>query len=269
MHRVTGDGGLELARQVGVCGVADVAIGDGADGRGGVDDLVGCDAGHRRTQDHPGAVAAGLGGVQPDRLQPAPDLGHVLDPDPVQLHVLPVGDVGDIPTEVDRDLPDHPELLGGQRTAVDPDPQHEVLVVQLPRLQGGGLAAVDPRPALGVEAVPAEASPQVTGVDGGEAALGVDVLYPGPDVERMVVLLGLLVGVQRLAVAQSPLTLALLAARLRGRPDRRGRGRTARSGLDGGVGCHGSPRSGMRAARGQENDLADDGDARLGQQARG
>ena len=43
--------------------------------------------------------------------------------------------------------------------------------------------------------------------------MGVDVLDPGPDVERVVVLLGLLVGVQRLAVAERPLTLAALAAR--------------------------------------------------------
>ena len=42
-------------------------------------------------------VAAGLGGGQADGLQPVPDLRHVLDPDPVQLDVLPVGDVGAVP----------------------------------------------------------------------------------------------------------------------------------------------------------------------------
>ena len=108
---------------------------------------------------------------------------------------------------------DHPQLLGGQRAAVDADPEHEVLVVELVRLEGGGLAAVDAGLALGVEAVPAEPAAQVARVDGGEAALGVDVLDPGPDVERVVVLLGLLVGVQRLAVAERPLALALLARR--------------------------------------------------------
>ena len=213
VHRVAGDRRLELAGQIGICRVADIAIGDGADGWGGIDDLVGRDAGHRRSEDHPWAIAAGLGGVQADCLEPAPDLRHVLDPDPVQLNVLPVGDVGEIPSEVDRDLPDHPELLSSQRAAVDADPQHEVLVVKLPRLQGGSLAAVDPGPALGIKAVPAEPSAKVPWIDGCEAALGVDVLYSGPNVKRMVVLLGLLVGVQRFAVAQRPLALTLLAAR--------------------------------------------------------
>ena len=146
--------------------------------------------------------------LEPDGLQPAPDLRDVLDPDPVQLHVLPVGDVGGVAREVDRDLADHPQLLGGQGAAVDADPEHEVLVVELVRLERGGLAAVDAGLALGVEAVPAEASAQVARVDRGEAAVGVDVLDPRPHVQRVVVLLGLLVRVQRLAVAERPLALA-------------------------------------------------------------
>jgi hypothetical protein len=87
---VAGDRTLELARQVRDVGVADEPLDDLIDHRRGVDDLVGGDAGHGGAQHHPGAVAAGLGGDQPDRLEPAPDLGHVFDPDPVQLHVLPV-----------------------------------------------------------------------------------------------------------------------------------------------------------------------------------
>ena len=208
LQRVTGDGGLELARQVGVLRVADVALDDVGDGRRRVDDLVGGDAGDRGAEDDPRAVTAGLGGGQADSLQPAPDLRHVLDPDPVQLDVLPVGDVGGVPAEVHADLADHPQLLAGQRAAVDPDAEHEVLVVQLVRLEGGGLAAVDARLALGVEPVPAEPTAQVTRVDAGEAALGVDVLDPGADVERVVVLLGLLVGVEGFAVAEGPLAFA-------------------------------------------------------------
>ena len=103
------------------------------------------------------------------------------------------------------------QLLGGQLAAVDADPEHEVLVVELPRLEDRGAAAVDAGPALGVEAPPAEAVAQVGGVDRGEAAVGVDVLDAGPDVERVVVLLGLLVGVERLAEAERPLALAALA----------------------------------------------------------
>ena len=65
--------------------------------------------------------------------------------------------------------------------------------------------------ALGVEAPPAHPAAQVGGVDRVEAALGVDVLDPGADVEPVVVLLGALVRVQRLAVAELPLALAALA----------------------------------------------------------
>ena len=141
-----------------------------------------------------------------------------------------------------RDLADDPQLLGGQGAAVDPDPQHEVLVVQLLRLQGGGLAAVDPGLALGVEAPPAEPAAQVAGVDGGEAAVGVDVLDPGPDVERVVVLLGLLVRVERLAVAERPLTLAAACGRRGARAGARAWG--SGSGSVGELGGHVRPRSG-------------------------
>ena len=67
--------------------------------------------------------------------------------------------------------------------------------------------------ALGVEAPPAEPAAQVGRVDGGEAAVRVDVLDPGADVERVVVLLRALVGVERLAVAERPLPLAARLAR--------------------------------------------------------
>ncbi len=97
-----------------------------------------------------------------------------------------------------------------EQGAVAADAEHEELVVELLGLQGAGLAAVEPGLALRVEAPPAEPAAQVAAVDGGEAAVGVDVLDPRADVERVVVLLGLLVGVQRLAVAERPLALAAL-----------------------------------------------------------
>jgi hypothetical protein len=59
---------------------------------------------------------------------------------------------------------------------------------------------------------PAEATAEVGRVDRVEATLGIDVLDASANVERVVVLLGLLVLVQRLAVAQGPLTLTALAA---------------------------------------------------------
>ena len=193
VHRMAGQSGLELPRQVGVLRIADVAIDDVAYCRCRVDDLLVGDAGHRRTEDDPRAVAAGFGGLQSDRLQAAPDLGDVFDANPVQLHVLPVGDVGGVAGKFDRNLADDPQLLGGQRAAIDADAQHEVLVIELPRLERRGLAAVDAGSALGIQPVPAKATAEVIGIDGCESALGVDVLDACPDVERMVVLLRLLV----------------------------------------------------------------------------
>ena len=141
--------------------------------------------------------------------------GHVLDPHPVQLDVLPVGDVGGVAGVVARDLADDPQLLGREGAAVDPDAEHEVLVLELVRLERGGLAAVDPGLALGVEAPPAEPAVQVVVADRGEPLLAVDVLDAGAHVERVVLLLEALVGVQRLGLAEGPLALA---SHLRGAP---------------------------------------------------
>ncbi len=242
LARVAADRGLELAGQVGVLRVAEVAAGDLLDRGRAVDDLVGRDAGDGGAEHHARGVAAGLERVEADRVEPLPDGGHVLDADPVQLHVLPVGDVGGVAGVRRADLADRAELLGGELAAVDADPHHEELGVELLGLEGAGLAAVEAGLALGVEPHPAEAAAQVAAVDRGEAAPGVDVLDAGPDVERVVVLLGLLVGVQRLAVAERPLALAALgpgAARAAGT----GGGRAAAGG------CHGDALLGTRDAR--------------------
>ena len=228
------DRGLELARQVGELRAADVLGVDLVDRRRGVDDLVLGDAGHRRAQDHAGGVAARLGGAQAGLLQVPPDGRDVLDADPVVLDVLPVGDVGGAARVLLGDLGHGAQLRQAQAAAVDPDAEHEVLVVELVRLQHAGLAAVDAGAALGVQAPPAHAPAQVGAVDRVEAAVGVDVLDPGPHVEPVVVLLELLVGVQRREVALGPLALAALGAG-RGRAGRR-RGRHGR-GRSFGRGC--------------------------------
>ena len=101
--RVPGDRRLELPGEVGDLRVADEAFGDLPDRRRRVDDLVGRDASERGTEDHSGGVTAGLGGLQPDGLQSAPDLRDILDADPVQLDVLPVGDVGAAAPELGAD----------------------------------------------------------------------------------------------------------------------------------------------------------------------
>ncbi len=212
-----GDGGLELAGQVGEVLVAHDAAVDLVDGGGAVDDLVLRDAGDGRAEDDAGRVTAGLGGREADGLQPTPDLRDVLDPDPVVLHVLAVGEVGGAARELLGDLADDAELLGGQPAAVDADAQHEVLVVQLFRLQDRGLAAVDPGLALGVEAPPAHAAAQVVGVDRVEAPLGVDRLNACPHVETVVVLLELLVAVEGRVVSDGPLALTAVTAGLAAR----------------------------------------------------
>jgi len=77
----------------------------------------------------------------------------------VQLNVLPVGDVCGVAGVRRGDVGDRAQLLGGQLTTVDSDPQHEVLVVQLVRLQHCGPSAVDAGSALRVEAPPPKAAP--------------------------------------------------------------------------------------------------------------
>jgi hypothetical protein len=208
--RRAGDRRLELAGEVGEARVADVAAHDLLDRGRAVDDLVGRDAGDRGPEHHARGVAARLVGREADGLQPVPDRGHVLDPDPVQLDVLPVGDVGGVTGVGLRDVGDRAQLLGAEQAAVAAHAQHEVLVVELLRLERAGPAAVDPRSALGVEAPPAHPAAQVRRVDGGEPAGGVHGLDAVPDVEAVVGGLERLVGVERSGAAQRP--LAVVAA---------------------------------------------------------
>jgi len=90
-----------------------------------------------------GCVAAGLRRGEPDRLEPTPDLGYVLDPDPVVLDVLSIRDVGDVPAEVGGDASDGPQLLAGQPAAGIRYPHHEVGVLELLWLEQGGATAID------------------------------------------------------------------------------------------------------------------------------
>ena len=211
--------------------------GDLVDLRGRVDELVGGDAGDGRAEDDARHVAARLGGAEPDGLEAAPDLGHRLDLDPVQLDVLAVGEVGGVAAELGRDAGDDAQLLGGELAAVDADAQHEVLVLELVRLEGRGAAAVDAGLALRVEAPHAEAAVQVGRVDRGEPALGVDVLDALAHGEAVVDLLPLLVAVERGRAVDLPLPVGL--GRRPRRPGRRvlgARRRGARFGVADGHG---------------------------------
>ena len=211
--RVAGDRRLELAGEVGQLGVPDVPADDLVDDGGGVDDLVGGDPGERAAEDHARGVAARLGGLQAHGLEAAPDLGDVLDPDPVVLDVLPVADVGGAPGELGGDVGEDAELGQGEGAAVEAGAEHEVLVGELGVVELGGASAVDPGLALGVEPPPAEPPTEVLGRDGGEALLAVDLLDPLPDREAALLLLPLLVGVERGLPVDGPLAVGAAGAR--------------------------------------------------------
>jgi hypothetical protein len=106
---VPGEGGLELPRQVGVRRVAQRPAGDLIERLGAVDDLVGSDPGDRGAEERPRRVAARLEAGQTGVVEAPPDLGDVLDPDPVVLDVLPVGDVGGVAGEVGADGAERPD----------------------------------------------------------------------------------------------------------------------------------------------------------------
>ena len=159
----------------------------------------------------------------------------------MQLDVLPVSDIGGVPGEFDRNLTDNAELLGSEGSAIDADPQHEVLVIELPRLERCGLATINARPALGIQPVPPETPTQIAGINGGEAAQGVNVLDTRTDVEGIVVFLGLLVGIERLPISERPLSFTLFATWSGGSRSRGGGGPDRTCRLGGYFGGHGDP----------------------------
>ncbi len=203
-------GRLELPRQVREGRIADVAALRLQQGRRGVDDLAGVHTGQGTADHHPRGVAARLLRREPDRLELFPDRGHVLDPDPMQLDVLPIRDVGDVTPVVLGAVGHRPELIAGELATGDPDPEHEVLVLELVWLRGRRDAARQSLLALGVETPPAEPAAQVRLVDRAEALLRVLRLDAGADVQAVVVLLHALGGIERLVVAERPLALASL-----------------------------------------------------------
>ena len=158
-------------------------------------------------------VPAGLDGGQPDVVQSAPQLGDVLDLDPVELEILAIGDVQGTAGELVGGGADDAHLARGQRLAVHADALHEEVVLQLGDVELGGAPAVDALPALGVQAPPPEAAVQVGGVDGLEAARGVVGEDPPAGAQRVAVLFEGLVVVERLAAVDEPLAVGAAPAR--------------------------------------------------------
>ena len=208
-----GDGRLELAGQIGQLGVTQVGVLDGTGQRGRIDDLVLGDAGHRGDQEPPRRVPAALDRGQPHRLQAPPQLWDIVDLHPVQLDVLPVGDVGGAAGEVVGDRAEHPQLLAAQAPTVQAHPLHEVAVGELGGVQLGGAAAVDPLLALGVQTPPAETAGEVIGCDALVAAGTIDAHDPVAHRQRVPVLLEGLVVIERLAPVEGPLAVGAGLAR--------------------------------------------------------
>ena len=211
VHAAAADRRLVLARQVGERGVTQVARRDRADVGRRVQHLVGGDPGERAPEEHARRVAARLLRREPDRLDPLEDGRHVLDADPVQLDVLAVGDVGDVASEPLARPRDRAQLLAREAPAVDADPHHEELVLQLLRLRRARAFSRNPLLALRVQPVPPQARTQVLLADRTEPARREDPVDPLAHVQAVVVLLDLLRGVERLVVAQPPLPLASFA----------------------------------------------------------
>src|SRR5699024_2343602 len=175
--------------------------------RGRVDELIGGDAGHRGAEDDARDVAAGLGRLQTHGFEAAPDLGHVLDLDPVELDVLTVRDVSGAAGEVVRDVRERAQLFGGEFAAVDADAHHQILVLELMGLEGRRAAAVDSGCALRVAAPPGGTCVKISGGDRGESALRADVLDPATDIEAVVLPLIDLIFVERFTAVDFPLSI--------------------------------------------------------------
>ena len=202
-----GDRGLELAREVLVLGIADEALMRGQESGRRIEQLPRVDARQRAPDHRTGAVTACLARRETHAFDRVEDPRHVLDADPVELDVLAVGHVRDVPPEALRDPGDRAELFAGQAARREADPHHEELVLELVRLRGRRPAPRDPLAALGVDAPPAEPSPQVVGPDGPETLLRVDVVDAVADLEGSGVPLRPLILVERLPVAERPLPL--------------------------------------------------------------
>ena len=163
-----GDRDLELARQERELGVQRRPLADELAVRPGVDDLVAGDTGEVVGGDVADAVARGLDGVHPDCRQLGQDVGNALERGPVELQVLPCGDVAVAAVVGASDVRQRAQLQRREQSVRNRDPQHRrvllhvqaVLQPQRPELVVGQLAGevapglvAELRDALGDEAV--------------------------------------------------------------------------------------------------------------------
>ena len=116
-----------------------------------VDDLVVRDAGHRAADDVAGDVAARPGRRQADRLEPAQDLGHRRERDPVDLDALAGGAVQHAAAVVLGDPRQDLGLLARQDALHDLHAEHEVAVLRVVLVQP---VPLEPEEVVVAECVP-------------------------------------------------------------------------------------------------------------------
>ena len=122
--RASGEVDLELPWQPLAVRMAEQEVGRRLRPRRDVEDLLRARAGQMAAHDVAHGVAARLARRQADRGHEAQDLGRLLERDEVELHVLTRGEVTPTPGVVVGDVRERVELLGGDATVRDLDPQH-------------------------------------------------------------------------------------------------------------------------------------------------
>ena len=119
-----GDGDLELSRQVAELGVETRPLADDLAVDPRVLDLVRCDTRVFVGRGVADAIAVALDPVHLDRSELSQDLGHVFEPDPVELHVLACGPVPVILVVGAGNMGQRAYLLAREHTVGHVDAQH-------------------------------------------------------------------------------------------------------------------------------------------------
>ncbi len=115
---------LELARQKAELGMQARPLTDQLRGRARILDLVGGDAGEMIGRDIADAIAGGLDGVHLDIGEKVEDIGHVLELGPVELEILPRGEMAVAAIVAVADQRELPHLPRGERAVGNGDAQH-------------------------------------------------------------------------------------------------------------------------------------------------
>ena len=126
-----GDGDLELAWQERKFGMQGRPLANDFAPDAWILDLVGRDAAPLVGGDVANAVAAGLHAMHADLRQVGHGVGQFLELDPVELDVLPRGEVTVILVIAAGDVRQHAQLLGRQRAVGNCDAQHIGVELQI------------------------------------------------------------------------------------------------------------------------------------------